>query len=123
MTDKEYKQEKARILKFIKKWRPAGFTWFKVHYDFIRELKDGNETSSAAECSCRWEYKEAFIKFYLPMFIDMPDDRVEAIVVHEHAHILVSPIQDFSTDETRQMTEFATSLVAEALVWSAENVR
>jgi hypothetical protein len=122
VSDKEYKFERSRVEKYLKKWfKPAGFGWFQVDVQFIREesLKDDN-TNVAAQCFARWEYKSATLKFYLGSLQGLKDDVVERTVVHELCHILTSPIQDFSTDETKQMTEYATSLVTDALLFTSE---
>jgi hypothetical protein len=123
VTDLEYNREKARIQKLLNKWRAAGFGWFRLTYSWLRETKDNNDLSAAAECSAQWEYKQAHITFYLPMFVGKTDEEVESIVVHELSHILTSPIQNFSDDDSRQMTEFSTSMVADALLWAAEFVK
>lgn len=122
MTDKEYNFEKARILKYLKKWHGAGFGWFTVDYTWHRHLKDGETITAMADTSTDWEYRRAYINWYLPMFQGVPDERCESTVVHELSHILVASTSNFSTDEDRQMTEYATSLVASALIWAGEFV-
>lgn len=120
MTDKEYYKQKSRVQKSLNKWQAAGFAWFKITHTFKREAKDSNEMTAAADCTAYWEYKSAWVNWYLPNLVGKTDDELEGIVVHELSHILISSTQNYSTDQDRQMTEFAASMVADALIWASQ---
>lgn len=121
MTDKEYKATKVRIQKMLKKWRPAGFGWFHISYSYEREHDENPRL--AAKCDVDWQYKSAHITFFAPVMSELDDERLENTVVHELCHVLISPIQDFSDENTRQMTEYTTSLVADSLIWASKFVK
>lgn len=120
MTDKEYAFEKARIIKFLKKWRAVGFGWFQIDCTWHRESHDHEITTALADTSTHWQYRKAYMNWYLPMFVGLNDEEAEKTVVHELSHILIASTSDFSDDEHREMTEYATSLVASALIWASK---
>ena len=123
MTDKEYAKQKKRIRQLIAKWHGTGFGWWRIDYEYDREVKESdNEVirNCVADCSTSWEYRTALITFYMPVVARQSDEELENQFVHEHAHILIGAIQDFSNENARQMTEYATECVARALVWARE---
>lgn len=124
MTDAEYKKQKARVEKYLDKWfKPAGFGWFGVSIDFNRHLKDDREFTSAADTSTHWQYRKAHINFYLPAIVDIDDAELERVVVHELSHVLIGSVSNFSNDEYREMTEYATECVTQALLYTNKYVK
>lgn len=123
MTDEQYNKIKASVQKYLDKWlEPCGFTWWRITIEWVREYKDQESLSAAADTSVQWEYRQARVKFYMPMLEEMSEDRLEHLVVHELSHVLVASIHDFSDDNTRQMTEYATECVARALLYASSTV-
>lgn len=124
MTDQEYRAAKARIKRYLDKWfKAAGFSWWRVNITYHREVKDDAEYSAVADTTTHWEYRQAYINFYVPQFEGKTDEEVERVVVHELSHILIASTSNFSTDEDRQMTEYATECVTQALLYSHSHVK
>lgn len=124
MKDAEADVQKARIKKLMDKWMPAGFGWWKIDVEYNRGTVDGKEGSSKnASVYEMWEYRSATITFNLPAIATHNDDDLEETVVHELAHLLVGSIRDYSTDERRQMTEYAVTTITRALIWTSKHVQ
>jgi hypothetical protein len=121
MTDKEYREQKRRVQKYIDKWRePMGIGWFRVTFEWSR-LEDGE---TAARTLSSWQYKNATITWFLPHLAKFTDDVVEQTVVHEFAHILLSGLaqNQIHDDESmaNQINEYTTEIVANAVMWARE---
>lgn len=123
MSDKEYKNQQKRVKKYLDKWqKPCGFGWFSINVEFDRE-RDHDEPGTLGKCWSNWQYRQGTIKFYLPVVEEQRDDELEMSVIHELCHLIVSPLQDFSTPEKREITEYTTTTVAEALYWAHTQVK
>lgn len=121
MTDKEYREQKARIQKLIDKWFKAmGLGWFHVDMVWCRERnKDSPDTSAITTTS--WQYRNADIQWFLPVIADSDDDFLEGIVVHEFTHILLAPLLMVDKqDDLPLQHEYATECVARAIQWVRE---
>lgn len=118
MDDTQYEIQKTRVLRFITKWRKAGFGWWNITYVWERSLKEDEirKVTVPAQITEKWEYLNAEITFYLGSIETLTDDEVENAVVHEHAHLLVGSIRNYDTDESRKMTEFSVTLITNALL-------
>lgn len=109
---------KEKIGEIVDLWTGRlGLKWFtiKVVYDYD---SCPDEPATAAIAECHWQYRQGKITFYLPVLLGNDYDGIKRIVVHELCHFLVSPIQDYSTDESRARTELAVSLVTDAILWA-----
>jgi Zn-dependent peptidase ImmA (M78 family) len=120
MNDKAAEAQKKRVDKYLKKWREAGFGWWKIDVTWSR---GDHEDEAPATCYCQWEYRQAEITFYLPAIAKLTDEEVEGVVVHELSHLLVASVENYDDDNTRQKTEYAVSCVATALLWTNQNVK
>jgi len=121
MTDKEYRDQKKRVQKYIDKWFNAmGLGWFQVDMDWVRAEKT-DSSGTAAEVSTTWQYRNARISWYLPVLAELDDDKLENTVVHEFVHILINPLTlvDKSEDLSTQH-EYATECIARAFQWVYE---
>ncbi len=119
VTDAEYKESKEKIQKYLDKWMgPGGFNWWRIEIEWVRE----SQASAAADTVVHWQYRQVYIKFYLPIFEDMPEDRIEQIVVHELSHILIGSVHNFSSEDSTEITEYATENVARALLFANSTV-
>lgn len=123
MKDKEYKEQKKRVEKYLNKWaKPIGMGWHKLDIEFSREISV-DIPDALAVTNCLWEYRKALITFYLPIIAETNDDDLEHNVVHELSHVLSWPIWaqlDQSNNETKQIGEYATESIANALIWARE---
>lgn len=115
MKDTEYKAEKKRVELYLSKWSYLFQDWY-FHHTWEREYESGSGYSSVATTMAKWEYRRGYFTWYLPMLLDKSDSYVEGIVVHELAHILISATQNMRTKADTQMTEYATTCVADALM-------
>lgn len=70
-----------------------GLEHFEVRHVFVDRLYD-DEPVVTAITECRWQYLTADITWYLPSVARCTDERLEAILVHEYAHILLAPEQE-----------------------------
>lgn len=121
MTDKEYKEQKRRIEKYLKKWfRVMGLGWFMVDMIWTRERD--STPNVAARTTSSWQYRTADIEWFLPVFINQSDDKVEQTVVHELVHVLLSGLFQNSDDNNSvaQINEYTTELVSAAIMWTRE---
>lgn len=121
MTDKQYQEIKSTIERIYKHWHDqTGFGWWKVDLTYVRGEKENN-ADTAAETQTSWNYRSAHITFYLGVMRGMPFDEIENTVVHELCHILVAPMHqanDDQSEEQRQIMEFTTTCIANAMVWA-----
>lgn len=124
MNDADAAIQKERVQRYLDKWMPAGFGWWKIKLEWDRgDHADCDTYERAAHINEQWEYRQAKICFHLSKLKDESDEGVERIVVHELSHLLVGSVRDYSTDAQRQMTEFAVSCVTNALLWTHQNVK
>jgi hypothetical protein len=121
MTDKEYTKQKKRVQQYIDKWHDAlGLGWFHIDMTWNRERKR-DSPDTAADTTTHWQYRTAWINWYLPSIADNDEDFLEGIVVHEFTHILVAPL--CLVDEPNDLPlqhEYATECLARAFRWTRE---
>lgn len=116
MTDKEYREQKKRVQKYIDRWFiPMGLGWFKVDMVWDRATKE-DAPSVAAEVYTQWQYRQASVHWYLPNLATVKDDELDDIVVHEFTHILINPLTLIDKSEDLPMQhEYATETIARAI--------
>lgn len=120
MTDKEYRDQKARVKRFWDKWfTTLGLGWWVVDLYWERS-RDEEHPSQLGETSSKWQYRSAAVTFNLPEIATVDDDRLEECVVHEMVHILVNGIQDIRYDQSTEITEYTVTTVARAIIWARQ---
>lgn len=130
MTDREYKQQKARIRVLIDKWtKPLGLRWWRIEYVYCREKRDESESSAyrPPQVGNNWMtafatiadpyYLSATITAYFPTLIDLSDEDLEEYFIHELMHVLLSPMHHKSTQKEEE--QVATRL-AQSFMWTKE---
>lgn len=118
MNDEEFEKQKSRVQTYFDKWfKPLGMGWFEVDVDWLRS-PDEDLPNAAATTTFQWQYRQAGIKFFLPIIATLSDDKLEGVVVHEFAHILTSSMSQNAPEEYDQQMEFGTETVARALIWA-----
>lgn len=120
MTDKEFEAQKKRVKKYIAKWHDTmGLGWFKITMDWVRDRDENPAT--AAKTTSHWQYRQAWIQWFVPALVDNNDEFLESIVVHEFTHILLSPLLLVDSKEDLPLQhEYATETVARAIQWARE---
>jgi hypothetical protein len=130
MNDKEYREQKERIRKLVKKWcRTLGLRWWTIDFIYHRDRKDPNEKSVYSPIALQgmWEtafsvhsdayYLTASVDCYLPILAQITDDKLEPMFLHEMMHIFLSRLHSKKKDEEEELV--ATQL-ANAILWSRE---
>lgn len=133
MTDKEYKEQKQRIRKLIKKWvQPLGLNWYSIEFIYERVIKpDDRQTAySPKNVSGYWQtvmdttadpyYCTASVTCYLPIVKDLNDRELEETFLHELMHIFLSSMHDKKS--AKEEEQVATRL-AKAFIWAVEEVK
>lgn len=124
MNDAEFEVQKARVQRYLDKWMPAGFGWWRIETVWERGNHESCDTQdTAAQCTEQWEYRDGRITFFLGKIKDLTEEYLEEAVVHELSHLLIGSIRDYSTPTERQLTEFAVTSVARALLWTHQHVK
>lgn len=132
MTDKEYREQKKRVQKYLDKWiTPLGLRWWKIDVVWDRATHcdsdpPGGSEHCAAHVKCRWEYLEATVTFHLLQLIEQKDDDLEKVIVHELCHVLVNEMRapiapnDETHAEWMKHEERVVSTLACAFIWTYE---
>lgn len=124
MTDKEYRQQKKRVLAIINKWRSIiGISGDRLRFDWHR-LCDPESPEAVASVNASWEYRNHKINLYLPVILGIDDEEeLEGAILHELCHILLHPATGNSTgksDAEIEKIEYVVTSVAYALMWVEE---
>jgi hypothetical protein len=129
MTDREYREQKARICKLIGKWvGPLGLKWWSLNFTYSREpLESGKGESYAClgTCTADWEYLTAQITFNLPALSKKSDADLEECFVHELCHVFVNEMRMWGEkemptekhDEAMHHEERTVTQLANAFLW------
>lgn len=121
MNDKEYEEQKKRIEIYINGLQKVlGMNWWAITHEFLRE-KEEHDCSIVAMTSTRWEYRSAYVRWYIPVVAEQSDEELRGVFIHEMSHILVGPTQNNETDADTQMTEFAVTNVARAIEFALDS--
>jgi len=115
MTDEEFEAQVVRIDKLVEKWAPLlGLKWMEnLQIRFHRHFKEGDDRCIADNVT-DWEYKLASITFYIPACEDVPDDRLERLVVHELFHTVVNPLRE---QEKHKLEELVVTNLTQIVFW------
>jgi len=112
MTDKEYAKQRNRIKKIADTLiKPLGFSWFTITLEYKRRF-DYNDTDIMAKCHAQPDYMMATIEFFVPSIVELSDEELKHVILHELCHLLVAPIFH---NPSKQTFEQSTELVTRAL--------
>jgi hypothetical protein len=132
MTDKEYRQQKARIIALTKKWiTPLGLRWWKVEIVYSRDGLDQPEDENRcliAQTTVDWHYLLATITFDMRQLGDQSDAELESYFVHECCHILVNEMrmwagEEMSRDKHEEVIkheERVVTMLTKAFLWTRQ---
>lgn len=130
MTDKEYREQKHRILALSKKWlTPLGLQWWNVRIVYSRagleQPKDENRCL-VAQTSVDWHYLLATITFDMTQISEQPDSDLEGFFVHECGHILINEMRMWADEkmepekhsEAMKHEERVVTMLTKSLLWT-----
>lgn len=122
MTDREYRRQKKRLERLVRKWvRPIGLGWFRVRVNYWRDGIEAEREASGfvavAQTRGHWEYLDFTIDWDMREVAGVDDDELEYMFVHELAHVLIAEAVD---GEGGKHIERTATLVAKALIWARE---
>jgi len=86
-----------------------------VEHVFVPTTRD-DDADTAADTDPKWQYRQATIRWYLPVCASMGREALEAVLVHEYAHVLMGAINDRLKPGSDEHAEYATENVARALL-------
>lgn len=93
MTDAAYERLKERIQHYSEKWaHTIGLGWWRITREFVRSadmLADSSDAEALAVCRADWRYLHATIGFNMWAMHDLPEERIEHVVVHELMHVFL----------------------------------
>lgn len=87
---------------YVNEWVPIlGLdSWVKISVSCVPSANTEN-ISILGQTSVQWEYMEAHIEFFLGglIMVDLADERLEYLVLHELCHCIVNEMRDESSDK------------------------
>lgn len=131
MEHEAYEAEKARIERFYQKWRePLGLDGWDVArtYHDGPYVQEGGVESGTASTHVMWEYRYAALSFNIQKTRELPDERLEDVVLHECMHILLHelrPLREQGADATiaNAYDRMHEERVATSLAWAFMRAR
>lgn len=123
MTDRKFQETRRKIRKLLDKWRPRmPLDGWLIDHDYHDEpigKSSSDSYETLAITSCKWQYKNATIEWYVPALARLNPKRLEETVVHELCHILTDEMQEpdhptYSKHAERVVTEIARALLKTA---------
>jgi hypothetical protein len=109
---------KSEILALSEKWQhKLDLGEIAVEQHFKRRYHS-EDPDVLAETNACWHYHDAVISWYLPKISRMQggDEALEQLVVHEHLHVKLSPMESHLPERYSELGEFAVDSLAWALV-------
>lgn len=106
------KKIKAKTAEWEKLLDPR---WMRVEHVFIEGENDEDHTT-LADTTANWQYGEAKIRWFLPTMLRLSDSEIEATIVHEYVHVLLSPVEERIPGKYDEMTEYAVESIARAII-------
>ena len=120
LTRKEARKQERRIKKIVGFWvKPLGLLWWQRidinYYDSSEEfIKDNGELETVMRTTCDWTRLWAEIDVNLPAVKRTKDEALEYMILHELAHVMVSPMQRRKKGDVE---EFTVTRLAQAFLW------
>lgn len=99
LDDAEFEKQRERLRALIDKWRaPLGLDEWHLNFVYERGLLQADDGAYDADiaglATVRWQYRRATLSFSIPACMDMDDDELETLFVHECGHVLVNEMRD-----------------------------
>jgi hypothetical protein len=122
MTDAEFDEERARIMRFADKWTPLlGLDDWDISWEFHRE-PDTTDAKEMAYCGVQWQYEAAVIRWcvFEVYAHALNDDALERVVVHEMMHILLHEMREDANRPDIAHEERVATRLTKAFVRTSE---
>jgi hypothetical protein len=128
LNDKEYREQKRRVERFVEKWRrPMGLDWWTLKFRWDRldkcELDKTGDGSfcCVAHTEVQWPYLTATITLHLPTIEEQSDKELESQVVHELCHVMVNEMRWLNAESVNlDHEERVVTQLAQAFRWVRE---
>lgn len=129
MDDAEYEGLKGRVLALCEYWQKRlGLKWWDIDQTFVRDASefstDGAPTpETAANCFAEWRYLRARVSFNMHKIYthELPDEKLEEVVVHEFCHVLVNEMRGADFDIAHE--ERVCTTLSKAFIWTRDMAR
>lgn len=123
MNDEEFERQKERIQALREKWvGPLGLKWWCTNWKYDRgdiADSDGYGNYPVAHCRADWRYLEATIEWSLPRVVNLSDQELENVLVHELMHIFVNEMREGKLKHEERVCE----TLARAFVWLRDDCK
>jgi hypothetical protein len=126
VNDADYAAAKELLEPIVDRWlETLGLRWWDITLEFCRagiptrDTHDGMPITIYAQVSTRWHYQTAIISLNVPALVELPDRKIEAIIVHECMHIFLNELQH-TTDDWSSHEEHTASMLAKAVLWARD---
>lgn len=108
MDDQTFNQTVIRVNRIFQQLRNAlhlGDVKFRLSFERERsECSDGGGTTTA-EIHPSWQYASATLIIYIGPFIDMDDDDIANVLIHELSHYWLHPISRYGESKEYDLLE------------------
>lgn len=126
LNDKEWEKQKKRIAKVFNKWiKQIGGGWWEITTAYDQAVEGDSEF--AAYVKVEWQYRLATITFNLNIIEQISDEKLDYVMLHEFAHILVNEMREMKDHERFEDAvaheERVVHDVANAIIWAVQNVK
>ena len=128
MNDKEYRQQKNRLIALRDKWyKRLGLGWWCVELEYCRDglpdppNNDSEQFQTIFKTYAKWEYRKGLIKCNMPAIAELSNDDLEEMWVHECMHLIVNEMRE-SGDNWLKHEESVCTALARAFIWTAQDI-
>ena len=124
LDPKVFNRQKERIRKLALKWlNTLGLRHWNIDLRYYAEIvESGPESANRslfAECFASWKYMDVQVRFNLACAIDMSDEQLERLFIHELMHVLLSEMHQ-DEPKAQEHEERTATVLANAFMWTYE---
>lgn len=122
MNDETFAHEKERVLTLARYWRDVLclIRWEITYRFFLENIP--NEDDATMTCTVQWPYQTAYISVNCSVTEDLSDEKLEEILVHEFAHIIVNQMRP-EDGRCTPNEERVCTMIADAILTTRDAAR